>query len=134
MLEQLTTLQQRSTVQQTRIAEIDSEITNTGRQSMLLHRLHGQGRMDSAFYYAQSQNLNRQINALRRERRRLTENNEDESIDQTAALLDILRESPADLDLFDSELFHSMVQKIIVSDQSKVRFELINGLVVTEQL
>ena len=134
MLEQLTTLQQRSTVQQTRIAEIDSEITNTGRQSMLLHRLHGQGRMDSAFYYAQSQNLNRQVNALRRERRRLAENNEDESIDQTAMLIDVIKNNPEQLKTFNSEIFHSMVQKIIVSDQSKVQFELINGLVVTEQL
>ena len=134
MLEQLSTLQQRSTMQQERIAEIDREITGIGRQSMILHRLHGQARMDAAFYYAQSQNLNQQVNVLRRERRTLLESAEDKSIDQTAALLDILRESPENLDFFDLEIFHSVVQKIIVPDQSKVQFELINGLVVTECL
>ena len=134
MQEQLTTLQQRSTAQQTRIAEIDREITDIGRQSMILHRLHGQGRMDAAFYYAQSQNLNQQVNVLRRERRNLLENAEDESIEQTATLIDTIKNRPERLEFFDSELFHSTVQKIIVPDQSKMQFELINGLVVTEQL
>jgi len=134
MLEQLSTLQQRSTMQQERIAEIDREITNIGRQSMILHRLHGQGRMDAAFYYAQSQNLNQQVNVLRRERRTLLESAEDESIEQTAILIDAIKSSPERMDAFESELFHSTVQKIIVPDQSKVQFELINGLVVTEQL
>ena len=134
MLEQLSTLQQRSTMQQERLAEIDREVTNIGRQSMILHRLHGQGRMDAAFYYAQSQNLNQQVNILRRERRNLLENAEDESIEQTATLIDAIKNSPKQLDAFDPELFHSIVQKIIVPDQSKVQFELINGLVVTECL
>lgn len=135
MLEQLTTLSQRAAIHHERVAEIDNEILNIGRQSMLLHRLYGAGHMDAVHYYGQAQGLNNNVNILRRERRQIIENEScDESLEQTAALIDILRDSPERLDSFGPELFKSIVSRVIIPEQHQAKFVLINGLEVMEQL
>ena len=135
MLEQLQALQKRSAFGQNRMAEIDNEILSLGRQTMILHRLHGAGHMEAAHYYEQSQSINAQVNTLRRERRHLLEGNpEDVLIDQTAHLLELIKENHQQQDSFDSELFSSMVQRITVTGSGQARFVLINSLEVTETL
>ncbi len=134
MAEQLFTLRQRAALQQTRVAEIDREIIDIGRQAMILHRLHGAGHMDAALYYAHSAGFNGQVNALRRERLRLLEPGEDDAPEQTTLLLDIMKNSPERLNAFDAELFRSMVRRITIGGPEQVRFALINSLEVTERL
>ena len=134
MAEQLSTLRTRATFRQSRIAEIDRDILDIGRQTMLLHRLFGAGHMDAAHYYEQSQTFNQQTNTLRRERRQLIENTEDDAAEQTALLLDILQDSPERLEDFSAELFRNMVQRVTIPDVSGARFLLMNGLEVTEAL
>lgn len=135
MLEQLTTLNQRTAFQQSRITEIDNEILETGRQSIMLHRLYGARRMDTAHYYAQTQALNKHVNVLRLERQRLIENvNDSDVIERTIQMIDILKEYPDKFESFDSELFHSMVRRVTIFESKHARFELINGLEVTEAL
>ena len=134
MLEQLTTLRARAVVRQPRIAEIDNEITNLGRQSMQLHRLFGAKHMDAAHYYAQSQTVNQAVNALRRERYALTESDEDESVEQTETLIEALADTPDEFTEFDADVFKSIVRKITISNREVAKFELTNGLEVTEWL
>ena len=134
MLEQLTTLRARAVVRQPRIAEIDLEIANLGRQSMQLHRLFGAKHMDAAHYYAQSQTVNQAVNTLRRERYALTESDKDESVEQTETLLEALAESPDELTTFDADVFKSLVKRIVIPSREVARFELTNGLEVTEWL
>ena len=132
MSEQLATLKERATYGQSRIAEIDEAIATTGRQTMILSRLFGEGHMDAAYFHAQNLKLNQTVNNLRRERRKLTETADDESITQTEMLTTILRSSSERFNTFDAELFKNMVKCITVDSEKKIRFELINGLGVTE--
>ena len=134
MMEQLTTLRQRAAFRQDRIKEIDLSIMNIGRQTMTLHRLYSAGHMEAAYYYEQNQNLNQQTNTLRRERYHLMESGEDDAITQTESLLDILSNSAEQLDDFDAGLFKSIISRASLPNNAHVRFELINGLEVTEVL
>ncbi|MDL2274347.1 recombinase family protein, partial [Oscillospiraceae bacterium OttesenSCG-928-G22] len=133
MLEQLVTLRQRAAFRQERIVGIDNEILDIGRQTMLLHRLYGAGHMEAAHYYEQSQGLNSRVNTLRRERRRLIEDDrDDEAMEQTTLLADILGGGPERLTAFDPAIFREMVSRMTIPTQGQVRFTLINGLEVTE--
>lgn len=135
MLEQFTTLRQRANLSQMRVAEIDNEILNIGRQGMLLHRIYGAKHIEAAYYYEQSNILNQQVNALRNERRLLIERSADDMcIEETETLIDLLEHSPDRLEVFDPALFKGMVKKATVSSQGVICFRLINGLEVTEGL
>ena len=59
---------------------------------------------------------------------------EDQTITQTQELLDILDDGPEFLESFDGELFSEMVDKIIVESNKHLRFRLINGLELTENI
>ena len=52
----------------------------------------------------------------------------------TKELLDILDDAPEFLDAFDGELFGELVGKIIVESNERLRFRLINGLELTENI
>jgi hypothetical protein len=74
------------------------------------------------------------VNALRRERYALTESDEDESVERTESLLEALAETPDELAEFDADVFKSLVRKITIPSRETARFELTNGLEVTEWL
>ena len=59
---------------------------------------------------------------------------EDNTIQRTQELMDILESGPDWLEAFDEELFSELVEKIIVEDNETLRFCLINGLEVTEAI
>ena len=48
--------------------------------------------------------------------------------------MDVLEDGPDFLDSFDAELFDALVEKIIVDSNERLRFQLKNGLELTEQI
>ena len=56
------------------------------------------------------------------------------TISQTRVLLETLEAAPEFLDTFDEELFREIVDKIIVESNERLRFRLINGLELTENI
>ena len=48
--------------------------------------------------------------------------------------MDALESGPDLLAEFDEELFSELVEKIIVENENRLRFRLINGLELTEQM
>ena len=56
------------------------------------------------------------------------------TISQTRVLLETLEAAPEFLDTFDEELFREIVDKIIVESNECLRFRLINGLELTEDI
>ena len=50
------------------------------------------------------------------------------------SIMDILESGPDLLTEFDEELFSELVEKIIVEKDGRLRFHLINGLELTEQM
>jgi len=59
---------------------------------------------------------------------------EEHTITWTQELLDILNDGPEFLDTFDGKLFSELVDKIIVEGNEHLRFRLINGLELTEDI
>ncbi len=101
---------------------------------MLLHRLYGAGHMDAAHYYERSQGLNTLVNALRRERSRILEDeSHDDSIEKTEQILECLRNTSDDVG-FDAICFDSLIDHIKVLSQNELVFHLINGLLLTERI
>ena len=49
-------------------------------------------------------------------------------------MLDVLESGPDRLDAFDEQLFSDLVEKIVVVDNEKLCFRLLNGLEVTEKI
>ena len=71
---------------------------------------------------------------LAREKERLLKSEENPTISQTRFLLETLEAAPEFLDTFDEELFREIVDKIIVESNERLRFLLINGLELTEDI
>ena len=58
----------------------------------------------------------------------------DFAYDQLYRQLETLEAAPEFLDTFDQELFREIVDKIIVESNERLRFRLINGLELTENI
>ena len=134
MLEQLVTLEKRSTFNQSRIHEIDKEIIDIGKQSMILHRLHGSGHMDTVYFYEQSLTSNQYVNSLRNERRRLMDDNSDTSIRATQDIIDVIATGPDSINTFKDKLFDGIVEKVIIKGRNELDFQLYNGLKIAEHM
>lgn len=78
--------------------------------------------------------LAEQLRTAKLEKERLLEAEEDQTIQQTLAIMDALESGPDLLAEFDEELFSELVEKIIVENENRLRFRLINGLELTEQM
>lgn len=116
------------------IVEINNKIANITRQDRLLAQLKQQGSVDPDIFISRRDALASQLRALKLEKERLLEAEDDQSIQQTQALLDILDAGSEILDSFDGELFDDLVDKIIVESNERLRFRLTNGLELTEKI
>lgn len=134
MLTGLDELKIKSTRQNTRICDIDLQISELNKQNHVLTHLRSKGYMDSAIFIEKTNALNGKINALRSERSRLLNDDDDTTIADTERLLEILADGPQQLDSFDEMMFSSIVDKMVVNSRETVVFRLLNGLELTEIL
>ena len=82
-----------------------------------------------------SNEINQRISILRTQRRRLLERDADNKmIADCRLLIGIIDKGAPYLTGFDEVLFHSIVDKIIVTEQDKLKFRMIGGLEFTERL
>jgi DNA invertase Pin-like site-specific DNA recombinase len=113
------------------IVELNSKISDITRQDRLLTELKKQGIVDPDIFISRRNALAEQLRTAKIEKERILNADEDTTIAQTQALIDILNEGPDFLDTFDGELFSELVDKIIVESNEQLRFRLINGLELT---
>ena len=79
------------------------------------------------FLYSKAINwLNKKSRILRSE--------DDQTVQRTQELLDILEDGPDLLTTFDEALFSELVEMITIQDNSTIRFRLINGLELPEHI
>ena len=118
-----------------KIGSINKEIAELTKQSLVLNRLRTKGYMDSAIFMQKNNEINQQLDLLKRGRRRLLESDaDDEMISDCRLLIELMEQGVAYLTGFDEALFHSIVNQIVVTEQDKLKFCLIGGFVFTEQL
>ena len=116
------------------IVELNDQIADITRQDRLLAQLKQQGLVDPDLFISRRDALAEQLRAVKLEKERLLKSEENPTISQTRVLLETLEAAPEFLDTFDEELFREIVDKIIVESNERLRFRLINGLELTENI
>ena len=116
------------------IVEINKQISDIASQERLLTQLKQQGSVDPDIFISRGNLLAERRRELKLQKERILRSEEDHSIQQTQDMLDVLESGLDWLDDFDEQLFSDLVEKIVVVDNEKLCFRLLNGLEVTEKI
>ena len=100
----------------------------------MLTVLNQQGAVDPDIFIFQSNQLAQQLRKAKRQKETLLEQDGNDALSKTRELLEILTYGPEYLEAFDGELFRELVDKIIVESNERIRFRLINGLELPEEI
>ena len=134
-LRELTDLKSKITMSDGKIGTINKEIAELTKQSLVLNRLRTKGYMDSAIFMQKTNEINQQLDLLKRNRRRLLESDaNDQMLSDCRLLVEIVEQGELHLPKFDEVLFHSIVNHIVVTGQDRLQFHLLGGFTFTEQL
>ena len=134
LIKQLEQLQKRYGTGGNRIEEIDKEIAQLSAQNHILAKLNNNGILGAAEYSEQSSTIENKIYSLRIERRKkLSESQEDEMLDELKTLKQII-EGYSPKPVFDESLFDLIVKKIEIIDNATLRFHLIGNMELTETI
>ena len=133
MLTQLQELKNKKYGGNKQYIEINKEIAQLKEQTHVLARLKTKGFLDENKYIGQVTEINAKIEKLNREVRKIVRcDDEDEMIEQIKEIASII-ENGTDLMMgFDDVMFESLIEKIIVKNQTEFEFNLIGGLKFTE--
>lgn len=116
------------------IVEINKQISDIASQERLLTQLKQQGSVDPDIFISRGNLLAERRRELKLQKERILRSEEDHTIQQTQDLLDVLESGPDRMDDFDEQLFSDLVEKIVVINNEKLCFRLLNGLEVTEKI
>lgn len=100
----------------------------------MLAVLKQQGLVDPDIFISKTNALAEQLRKLKLAKERLLESKTDDTLSQTKQIIEVIRDIPDFLEEFDAELFDELVDKIIVEDNTHLRFRLKNGLEFRETI
>ena len=114
---------------------INRAIAEATEESHKISTLRVNGLLDADTCTARMNVISAKLAQLRRERRRLVENETlDEVMDALRKVRQTILDGPEQMDDFDDDLFESLVEKIIAESQTEIRFRLYGGLELGERL
>jgi DNA invertase Pin-like site-specific DNA recombinase len=132
MLDGLERMQNRTSVTQSKVYEVDRRIAALNEQIHTLTQHRSRGWLDAAGFAAKSGAVSQQISALRAERRKLLAEDENDGqidelrgLDNTLALTDLQTG-------FDGRLFGRIVTSVTAVSPTALCFKLKGGLMLTE--
>ena len=92
-LSELVELKSKITMSDAKVGSINKEIAKLTKQSLVLNRLRTKGYMDSAIFIQKTNEINQQLDLLKRNRRRLLESDaDDEMISDCRLLIDLMEQ------------------------------------------
>lgn len=134
LIKQMEMMLSKTGVNTDRIHRLDKEIADLATQNLVITQLHTKGILNAAEFSTQSAEINGQISGLRIERRkRLSESNGDETLDELKTLDSTLAECELQ-DGFNEELFEQIVKSITVENSAELTFHLIGDIALTETI
>ena len=98
----------------------------------MLAQLKQQAIVDPDIFISRSNQLAEQRREAKLKKSRILRAEDDQTIQRTQELLDILEEGPDLLITFDGALFSELVEKITIQNNSTAILRLINGLELPE--
>mgnify|MGYP005839233389 FL=1 len=116
------------------IVELNKQIADIACQERLLAQLKQQAVVDPDIFIFQSNQLAEQRREAKLKKSRILRSEDDQTVQRTQELLDILEDGPDLLMTFDEALFSELVETITIQDNSTIRFRLINGLELPEHI
>lgn len=134
LLADLQTVRSRRLLWSLDIVELNNQIADLTRQERLLAVLKKQGAVDPDIFISRTDRLAERLRSAKQAKSRLLDAEEDQTITRTQQLLNVLDDEPEFLEAFDGELFGELVDKIIVDSNERLRFRLINGLELVENI
>lgn len=114
------------------VIEINKKISVISNQSHRLAVLNQQGIVDPDIFMSKNNQLAEQLRKAKQEKDRLQDQRDDETLQKTRELLEVLECGPEFPESFDEELFCELVVKVTVSKE-QIRFQLKNGLELAER-
>ena len=134
MLSELRTIRSHQMLWSEEIIELNKRIADLSSQNLMLAKLNRQGLVDPDIFIAQSNELTKQLRETKIKKERLLMTESSDMIPLTKSVIELLEEGPDFLAEFDEELFGELIEKIIVESNTCIRFRLINGLELPEQV
>ena len=134
MIQNLTAIRERQMLWSADILTLNREISDLSSQLQMLAVMRQQGLIDPDIHIAQSNAVTQQLRTAKQKKDQLLQTDADTTLQDTQDLLDILEEGPDILETFDADIFNSLVEKIIVESNEKIRFRLRNGLELPETI
>ena len=135
MLTQLQELKNKKYGGNKQYIEINKEIAQLKEQIHVLARLKTKGFLDESKYIEQVTEINARIEKLSRELRKIVRcDDEDEMIEQIKEIASIIENGTDLMTGFDDVMFESLIEKIIVKNQTEFEFNLVGSLKFTERI
>lgn len=134
MASSLQTIRSRRMLWNEDVIGLNKKISDLSSQNQMLAQLMQQGLIDPDIFIYQSNELSQQLREAKLKKERLLAQNSDCTLEQTQELLGLLEDGPDILETFDTELFHELVDKIVVESSTHIRFRLKNGLELPETI
>ena len=116
------------------IVSLNKKISDLSNQNQTLTFLKQQGLVDPDIFISKTNELIKQLRQAKQEKERLMDAENDLAEMQTQHLIDTLEDGPDFLESFDTELFHELVDKIIIENNDSIRFCLKNGMELREAI
>ena len=113
---------------------INKQISDISGQERLLSQLRQQGAVDPDIFISRSNQLSEMRREAKQKKSRILRSEEDQTIQKTQEMMDILESGPDMLDALDEELFSELVERIVVESNNRICFQLINGMGATESI
>ena len=113
---------------------INKAIAEATEESHKISTLRANGLLDADACAVRMNAISAKLTQLRGERRWLSENALDETMDAIRKMTAVIKNRPEQMNIFDEDLFDSLVEKVIAESQTRIRFRLCGGLELAEQL
>ncbi len=115
------------------ISNCENKIFDLTQQSKILSASAAKGYLDSAVFYERFSALNEMLIAEKDKLNVLNRNNNFiKEIRKTEYLISLVQSHPGILEIFDDEIFLQAVEKIIISEDQRITFRLVNQLDLSE--
>ena len=116
------------------IVELNQQISDISEKIHNLMTLNEKGFLHPDTYISRSNWLAEQLREAKQKKEKLLEQEDDDLIVKTRWIMEALKQGPDFLDAFDGELFCELVERIIVESNTRIRFQLKNGLELQENI
>lgn len=113
--------------------DTDEEIIHLQKQIQVLNRLMSRGHLESAFYMEKIAELHQQLDAKNVEKY-MHQLRKEKRLYRVKQLIKIFEQGPAQLDEISKELFEQTVEKILLTKQGSIQFQMKGGFEFEERV